>query len=127
MIRTLALASFAVSLASPAFAADVRGEIVNAIEHAEYSAQAASMAEVRAHLHHALNCIVGPGGNGFDRNEMNPCAGSGNGIIPDTPDAARRAKLETAAAKAREGLATDDMAKAKADATFAANVLKGLK
>jgi len=127
MIKTLAVATFATLLASPAFAADVRGEIVNAIEHAQYSAEAVSMGEVRAHLHHALNCIVGPGGNGFDSREMNPCAGSGNGIIPDTSDPARRARLETAAAKAREGLATDDMAKAKADAAFVANVLKGLK
>jgi hypothetical protein len=66
-------------------------------------------------------------GNGFDRNEMNPCAGSGNGIIPDTADAAAKAKLETAAGKARDGIATNDVAAAKADASAAADIPKGLK
>lgn len=111
----------------PAVAADVKAEIVNAIEHAEYAAEASALAEVHAHLHHALNCLVGPGGNGFDSREMNPCTGSGNGIIPDTTDAAAKARLEGAAAKARDGLATNDMAKAKADATAVADVLKAMK
>jgi len=114
-------------LVSPALAADLKGEIVNATEHAEYAAEASAIAEVHAHLHHALNCIVGPAGNGFDSKEMNPCAGSGNGIIPDEKDAAAKTALEGAAAKARDGLATDDVAKAKADANAVANVLKGLK
>src|ERR1700741_3776045 len=85
-IASFAVLAFTASLAVPAFAADVKGETVNAIEHAEYAGEAAAIAEVHAHLHHALNCIVGPGGNGFDSHEMNPCAGSGNGIIPDTAD-----------------------------------------
>ena len=114
-------------LASPALAADLKGEIVNATEHAEYAAAAPTIAEAHAHLHHALNCIVGPGGNGFDSKQMNPCAGSGNGIIPDESDAAAKATLEGAAAKARDGLATDDLAKAKADAGAVAEALKGLK
>jgi len=126
-MRTVILATAAALFVSPALAADLKGEIVNATEHAEYAAEAATIAEVHAHLHHALNCIVGPGGNGFDSKEMNPCAGSGNGIIPDEGDASAKAALEGAAAKARDGLATDDMTKAKADATAVANVLKGLK
>ena len=126
-MRLAYAAAFAALIASPTFAADVKGEIVNAIEHAEYAAEASSIAEVHAHLHHALNCIVGPGGNGFEAHEMNPCVGSGNGIIPDTADAAAKAKLEAAAGKARDGIATDDVATAKADATFVANVLNGLK
>jgi hypothetical protein len=126
-IRFASFAAFAftASLATPAVAADVKGEIVSAIEHAQYAAEAAALAEVHAHLHHALNCIVGPGGNGFDARQMNPCAGSGNGIIPDTADAAAKTKLEGAAAKARDGLATNDMA--KADATAVATVLKAMK
>ena len=126
-MRTVILATAAALFVSPALAADLKGEIVNATEHAEYAAEAATIAEVHAHLHHALNCIVGPGGQGFDSKEMNPCAGSGNGIIPDEKDASAKTALEGAAAKARDGLATDDMPKAKADATAVANVLKGLK
>jgi len=124
---SLAAFVFTASLAVPALAADVKGEIVNATEHAEYAAEGTAIAEVHAHLHHALNCIVGPGGNGFDATQMNPCAGSGNGIVPDTADAAAKAKLEGAAAKARDGLATNDMTKAKADAAAVANVLKAMK
>lgn len=126
-IRHFAALAFTLSLASPAFAADLKGEIVNAVEHAQYAAQAGTIAEAHAHLHHALNCIVGPAGNGFDKTQMNPCAGSGNGIIPDDGDAGAKAGLETAAAKAREGLATDDLAKAKADAGAVAATLEGLK
>jgi len=93
--------------------ADAHSEIVNADEHAGYAAIASSMGEVQAHLHHALNCLVGPGGNGFDAKQMNPCAQSGKGAIPDTADAKKKAALEAAAAKAREALAETDMAKAK--------------
>lgn len=126
-IRHFAALAFTLSLVSPAFAADLKGEIVNATEHAQYAAQAGTIAEAHAHLHHALNCIVGPGGNGFDKAQMNPCAGSGNGIIPDDSDAAAKTTLETAAAKARDGVATDDLAAAKADADAVAAALKGLK
>ena len=45
------------------------------------------MPGVQAHLHHTLNCLVGPGGDGFDAKQMNPCAQAGNGAIPDAKDA----------------------------------------
>ncbi|HEX4295887.1 MAG TPA: hypothetical protein VHZ29_17265, partial [Rhizomicrobium sp.] len=81
--------------------------------------------------HHALNCLVGPKGDGFDKSQMNPCVNSGNGIIPDATDPKTIAIFQSAAAKAREGLATDDLATAKADATAAAKAivgtLKGMK
>jgi hypothetical protein len=116
---------------SPAFAADLRSEIVNAGEHAEYAGEATNIAEVHFHLHHALNCLVGPKGDGFDKSQMNPCVNSGNGIIPDATDPKTIAIFQSAAAKAREGLATDDLATAKADATAAAKAivgtLKGMK
>lgn len=104
--------------------ADAHSEIVNADEHAGYAATSADMATVQAHLHHALNCLVGPGGNGFDAKQMNPCAQSGKGAIPDTTDAKKKAALEAAAAKAREGLASTDMAAAKKDAADTEAMLK---
>lgn len=127
MSKRFAAIAFTALLSSPAFAADLKGEIVNATEHAQYAAAAADIAEAHAHLHHALNCIVGPGGNGFDAKQMNPCAGSGNGIIPDETDGGAKAALATAAAKARDGLATNDLAAAKADAAAVVDTLKGLK
>ena len=118
-------AAFALTalLASPAFAADLRGEIVNAGEHAEYAGEASTIDEVHFHLHHSLNCLVGPKGDGFDRTQMNPCVNSGNGIIPDETDPKLIAVFQSAAAKERAGLASNDLAAAKADATEAAKLI----
>ncbi len=74
--------------------------------------------------HHALNCLVGPGGTGFDATQMNPCANSGSGAIPDTADAAKKKILETAADQARSGIAATDLAKAQAAATKTGNTIK---
>jgi len=104
--------------------ADAHSEIVNAAEHAGYAAAAPDIAGVHAHLHHALNCLVGPGGNGFDAKEINPCAQSGSGIIPDTADAAKKSAFEAAAAKAREGIADNNLATAKKTAGDLAAALK---
>ena len=129
--KRFAAIAFTLLLSSPAFAADLRSEIVNAGEHAEYAGEAANIDEVHFHLHHALNCLVGPKGDGFDKAQMNPCVNSGNGIIPDATDSKMIAIFQSAAAKAREGLATNDLAAAKADATAAAKAivgtLKGMK
>ena len=50
------------------------------------AAQATDLNTVHMHLHHALNCLVGPNGKGFDAKEMNPCAHAGNAdnTIDDT-------------------------------------------
>ena len=112
----LGAATAAALLLPGAALADVHSEIVNAAEHAGYAAEAPDIAGAHAHLHHALNCLVGPGGNGFDAKEINPCAQSGKGIIPDTTDAAKKAAFESAAAKAREGIAASDLAAAKKSA-----------
>jgi hypothetical protein len=104
--------------------ADGHGEIVTAWEHADYAADATKIADVHLHLHHSLNCLVGPGGNGFDAKEMNPCAHAGNGAIPDLgPDSAKFAALNTAAAKARDGIAETDLKKAQADAAVVRSML----
>ena len=83
-------------IAATAFAADLGSEITNAQTHAGLAAKAADINGVHMHMHHALNCLVGPGGDGFDAKQMNPCAQSGNGAIPDEMDAAKKAKLTTA-------------------------------
>jgi hypothetical protein len=120
----LGAATAAVLLLPTVAFADVHSEIVNAAEHAGYAAVATDIAGVHAHLHHALNCLVGPGGNGFDAKEINPCAQSGNGIIPDTTDAAKKAGFEAAAAKARAGIADNNPATARKTAGDLAAVLK---
>jgi len=115
----------AAGLSLPTLAlADGHSEIVNAQAHAGYAAGSSDMAGVHAHLHHTLNCLVGPAGSGFDAKELNPCANAGNGAIPDTADAAKKATLESAAAKAREGLASSDLKSAQKDASDAVDLLK---
>jgi hypothetical protein len=113
-------------LSAPALA-DASSETVTAATHAELAAGSADLNGVHTHLHHALNCLVGPRGNGFDAKEMNPCAQSGHGAIPDTTDAAKRASLEAAADKTRAGLASNDLKEARASAAAAGSMLKSGK
>ena len=118
-------AAAAALFAFPAAAlADAHSEIVVAAQHAGLAAGSADISMVHAHLHHALNCLVGPGGNGFDASQLNPCANSGKGAIPDTSDAGKKAALEAAAATARKGIASNDAAAAKKDAFDVADMLK---
>jgi len=107
--------------------ADAASETVTAATHAELAAGASDLNGVHTHLHHALNCLVGPGGQGFDAKELNPCAQSGNGAIPDTGDSAKKSSLEAAVEKVRAGLAANDMKAAKADASAAGSMLKGAR
>jgi len=111
----------------PAMAADVAGEITTAATHADLAAKASDLAGTQMHLHHALNCLVGPGGTGFDPKNINPCANSGSGAIPDTTDAAKKASLEAAANLARAGIAASDLATAQTSATETATALKAIK
>ena len=126
MLTGAALAALVVAPV-PVLAADAAGEIVTATTHAELAAKAGDLAGVQMHLHHALNCLAGPGGDGFDPKSMNPCANAGNGAIPDTSDAAKKSALTAAATKAKAGLAAGDLATAQKDASDAAAALKAIK
>jgi hypothetical protein len=112
----LALASLA------AFAADTAKEIGTAAAHAGMAAGAADPQMVRAHLHHVLNCLEGPGGADFDETPGNPCKGQGNGAIPDSA-AAARPSLEQALALVKEALHEGEINKAKAKAAEAQAIL----
>jgi hypothetical protein len=122
-----ALAGAPLLIAATAFAADLGSEINNAQTHAGLAAQAPNIDGVHMHMHHALNCLVGPGGDGFDAKQMNPCAQSGGGAIPDEMDAAKKAKLTAAKADLTKGLAEMDIAAAKADATAASTAIASAK
>lgn len=111
----------------PVLAADAAGEIVTAATHADLASKASDLTGTQMHLHHALNCLVGPAGTGFDPKNLNPCANAGAGAIPDTADAKKKAELEAAAATTRAGLAAADMATAQKDAASAAAALKAIK
>ncbi len=96
--------------------ADASDEVATAAKHAGFSAQATSLAVADTHLHHTLNCLVGPGGRGFDAKQANPCSSQGNGAIPDTTDAAAKKTLERIAYRARRALTSKDLATVKKDA-----------
>ncbi len=115
--KMICLAAIA-ALALPAVAyADVAAELTTAQTHAGLAAKGATADAVHMHIHHALNCLVGPSGDGFDATNANPCAKSGNGAIPDSTDAAQKAKLTAAVTTAKAGIAATDVAAAQKDAT----------
>jgi hypothetical protein len=113
-----------IALPASAQAADPAQEAATAATHAGLAAQGASVEQVHMHLHHAVNCLVGPKGPGFDAKEANPCQKLGDGAIPDSPDQALKAKLNAALEKAQAGLKSDDLAAAKKAATEAQAALK---
>lgn len=116
--------SVLIALPGTAQAADPAEEAATAGQHAGLAAQGASIEQVHMHLHHTVNCLVGPNGQGFDAKEANPCQKLGNGAIPDTADPALKAKLTAALARAQAGLKSDDLNAAKKAATEAQAALK---
>jgi len=50
---------------APAALADGPTAISTAANHAGLAANAGAIEMVHTHLHHVLNCLVGPGGDGF--------------------------------------------------------------
>ena len=97
--------------------ADSTKEVTTAARHAGLAAQAADLKGTQTHLHHVINCLVGPRGREFDDKEANPCKDQGNGAIPDTTDEVRRTALIQALAKANEGLRQTDLAAARKSAS----------
>lgn len=125
---TLLVSSVAiVFLASPVVAGDLSAEITNAAQHAGLAAKASDIAGVHTHLHHTVNCLVGPGGPGFAAKELNPCANTGGGAIPDATNASTKKSLEAALAKANSGIAATDVATAQNDASATEAMLKAVK
>lgn len=112
------------AVSTAALAADTAREISTADQHAGYAATATVLTTTKAHLHHTINCLVGPKGKGFDAKELNPCKEFGNGAIADTTDAAKKKKLEEALGKAKSGLAANDLAAAKGLAAEAEALIK---
>jgi hypothetical protein len=127
LVTLVALAGAPLLFAATAFAADLGSELNNAQTHAGLAAAAADINGVHMHMHHALNCLVGPQGDGFDAKQMNPCAQSGGGAIPDEADQMKKTKLMAAKADLSKGLAENDIAAAKADATAASTAIATAK
>jgi hypothetical protein len=115
------------ALAGPSLAADAKGEITVAAQHASLAAQAGDLAGVRMHLHHTLNCLEGPKGADYSKKDMNPCANSGSGAIPDSTNPTTTASLQTAVSEAVNGLSAADLKTAQGDASATAATLQAIK
>jgi hypothetical protein len=122
MLAAVAVASLG-SLVPQAASADAQQAIGIAAQHAGLAAGAANINVVHTHLHHVLNCLVGPGGEGFDAMPGNPC-GMAGGAIPQENNAEMKTKLLNVAAQIRTGIGSSDMAEAKKIATDAQGELK---
>ena len=127
MKKIALLAACAALIATPAFA-DLAAELSVGQTHAGMAATQTDVAMVHTHLQHALNCLVGPTGAGFDAGKGNPCAKAfGNGAIADSTDAGKKAKLEAAAASAKAGIASADLATAQKNAQATADGIGAAK
>jgi hypothetical protein len=111
----------------PPTVADPAKEVATATLHAGLAAAAGDIKMVHTHLHHTINCLVGPDGAGYDAGEMNPCHGLGGGALPDTTDPTQKTVLESALKHAETGLGVDDLAAARKIAAETQNELKTVK
>jgi hypothetical protein len=124
----LAIAGSSLIIAGAAAAAvSLPAEISNARTHANNAANAPTLDAVHTHMHHALNCLVGPKGEGFDAGQMNPCTNAGNGAIVDETDATKKAKLEEAKASLMKGLTQTDLKTAQASAASAVTAISSVQ
>ena len=111
LASAMALAGLA-TLMPTTLLADGPAAIAKAAQHAGLAAGSDNIGAVHTHLHHTLNCLVGPGGEGFDEDQANPCGADG-GAIPQTADADMKGKLVELAAQVQGGIGNDDVAAAK--------------
>jgi hypothetical protein len=115
---------FAIGVCPASADADVNKEVSTAAQHAGFAASAKDMKTTQMHLHHVVNCLVGPQGEGFDASFGNPCNGQGSGAISDTTDSAEKASLQQALEQTLDGLKQTDMAAAQKIATAVQVLLK---
>ncbi|HEY1889744.1 MAG TPA: hypothetical protein VGG63_05020 [Steroidobacteraceae bacterium] len=98
------------SSAALAHAGDAAKELATAGTHAQLSAASQSKEVATMHLHHTINCLVGPHGRGFDAAAGDPCKAMGNGALMDSPKKSDlHAKALRALMAARRGIAAKDL------------------
>ena len=107
--------------------ADAASEIATAAQHAGLAAAAPNLPQTHMHLHHVMNCLVGPKDGDFDKTSMNPCAQMGNGAFPDESNAEIKAKLQSAMSAVGDGIASSDEATAKKNAAMVKTILEAIK
>ena len=94
------------TLMLPALALSAGGaqqEVTTAEQHAAFASKAKDVDQTHLHLHHVINCLVGPGGDGFDAKAGNPCKGQGDGALNGVQSSQEQQTLERALALAKIG------------------------
>lgn len=109
------------SLAVAAAARQPDKEIAAALVHAGAASHMDTVAGVHLHLHHVLNCVLGPGSKLYSAQaealSENSCKGLGDGALSDAGrDRAVRESLERAARVAEHGIVATDLAVAQRNA-----------
>ena len=99
-----------------ASATSVSSEIGAAAIHAGLSAESTTLQVAHMHLHHTLNCLVGPSGAGFNSSYFDPCAHLGHGAIPDSGNSREALKLRHIAAQVRTALKDAQLRTVRKDA-----------
>lgn len=128
-IRCLPVLLLAFALPMAAQAEDsgsmVSKQVGTASAHAGMALGATDLKMAHTHLHHVINCLVGPSGEAFDADAGNPCKGQGQGALVDAKgDAATEARLHTALTEAEHGVKTTTLDDAHADAKQAMTTLQ---
>jgi hypothetical protein len=89
------------------------------------------IATAQTHLHHVINCLVGPGGAGYDVTPplMDPCAAdkSNKGALNDATSADQKQKIQSAIDLARASLAITDNARLQEQTTALADAIGAAK
>ena len=119
------VAAFTAGFPLAAFAqSQATTEVSTAHAHLLMAQSATTLAMAHTHLHHVINCLVGPKGSGFDAAAGTPCKGQGNGALKDAAsDRALEAKLSSALTAAQNGLKSSSLETVQQDAAKAAAAL----
>lgn len=98
----------ALSLTAMAAPGNANKEIATAIIHANVASQITNLDGVHLHLHHVLNCVLGPHSEQYsaaaEKLSAYKCVGLGDGALPDSHDPAVRGDLQKAVKLADQGL-----------------------
>ena len=126
-MKKIALLAACAALTATPVLADTAAELNIAQNHAGMAAKAADLKTTQMHLHHAVNCLVGPKDGDFDKTNTNPCAQLGNGAFPDESNQEIKTKLQNALSAAFDGIASNDEATAKKNAATVKTILEAIK
>ena len=89
---------------------DAAKELSTASTHAQLSESSQSVEVATMHMHHVINCLVGPHGAGFDAAAGNPCKEMGDGAVGDSSKQSElHSKALRALAIARRGITEKEL------------------